>query len=75
MTGSIRDVGVPGIRNIERGVLTKTRPESRGEAGGPGAGAIEGTTAKTARLTEGTETRRTKEDGEAEAEAQTATRT
>lgn len=73
MTGSIGDVGVPGRRNIERGVLTKTRPEIRREAGGPGAGAIGGTTAKTARLTEGTETRQTKEDGEAE--AQTATRT
>lgn len=75
MTGSIRDVEVPGIRTIERGVLTKTGPEIRREAGGPGAGAIKGTTAKIARLTEGTEKRQTKEDGEAEAEAQTAMRT
>lgn len=66
-------MGVPGIRNIARGVLTKTRPEIRREAGGPGAGAIEGTTAKIARLTEGIETGQTKEDGGAE--AQTATRT
>lgn len=73
MTGRIRDVEVPGIRNIERGVLTETRRESHREAGGPGVGAVKGTTAKIARLIEGTEKPQTKEDGEAE--AQTATRT
>lgn len=73
MTGRIRDMEVPGIRNTERGVLTGTRPEIHREAGGPGVGAIKGTTAKIARLTEGTEKAQTKEDGEAE--AQTATRT
>lgn len=64
---------VPGIRTIGRGVPTETRPEIHREAGGPGVGAIRETTAKIARLIEGTEKPPTKED--AEAEAQTATRT
>lgn len=74
VTGRIRDVEDPGIGNIERGVLTEARRGIHREAGGPGVGAIKGTAAEIARLTEGTEKAQTKEDGGAEAQTVTRTR-